>query len=39
MLIFVVTPVAIMEDISISDEQAAYIFRVEARHKCRGLDT
>jgi len=39
MIMFVVTPLAVMEDIGISDEQAAYFFMVEARHKCRGLDT
>jgi len=28
MMMFVVTPVAIMEDINISEEPAAYVFRV-----------
>jgi hypothetical protein len=32
MMIFVVTPVAIMEDMGITEEQ-------EVRYKCGGLDT
>jgi hypothetical protein len=39
MMMFVVTPVVLMEGINISEEQAACFFRVEARYKCGGLDT
>jgi hypothetical protein len=34
MMMFVVTSVAIMEDLSITEGQSAYFFRVEARYKC-----
>lgn len=38
MVMFLVTTVAVMEGISISEEQSAYICSVEAKYKCGGLD-
>lgn len=38
MLMFLVTAVAILGDISIFQRKSAYICRVEARYKCGVLD-